>query len=40
MVWATLDGLTRLVTVEQVARERGVPVDSIPFRARQEVARG
>jgi small subunit ribosomal protein S5 len=40
MVWATLDGLTRLVTVEQVARERDVPVESIPFRARQEVARG
>jgi len=40
MVWATLDGLTGLVTAEQVARERDVPVDTIPFRPRQEVARG
>jgi small subunit ribosomal protein S5 len=39
MVWATVDGLTRLVTAEQVARERGVPVESIPFRGRQEVTR-
>jgi len=40
MVWATLDGLTNLVTAEQVARERDVPVDSIAFRPRQEVVRG
>ena len=40
MVWATVDGLTKLVTVEQVARERDVPVESIPFRGRQEVVRG
>jgi small subunit ribosomal protein S5 len=39
MVWATMDGLTRMVTVEQVARERGVEPDTIPFRARQETAR-
>jgi hypothetical protein len=39
MVWATMDGLTSLVTVEQVARERGVDPESIPFRARQEAAR-
>jgi small subunit ribosomal protein S5 len=39
MVWATMDGLTKMVTVEQVARERGLEVDSIPFRARQETAR-
>jgi small subunit ribosomal protein S5 len=40
MVWATIDGLNHMVTVEQVARERDVPVESIPFRGRQEVARG
>jgi small subunit ribosomal protein S5 len=39
MVWATMDGLTRMVTVEQVARERGIEVDTIPFRPRQETAR-
>ncbi|MDH4352124.1 MAG: 30S ribosomal protein S5, partial [Gemmatimonadota bacterium] len=32
MVWATVDGLTHLVTAEQVARERDVPVESIHFR--------
>jgi len=40
MVWATLDGLTNLVTAEQVARERDISVDSIAFRPRQEVVRG
>jgi small subunit ribosomal protein S5 len=40
MVWATVDGLQRLVTQEQVARERDLPVDAIPFRPRQEVSRG
>ena len=40
MVWATMDGLGHLVTAEQVARERDVPLDTIPFRPRQEVARG
>lgn len=40
MVWATIDGLSHLVTADQVARERDVPVDTIPFRPRQEVARG
>jgi small subunit ribosomal protein S5 len=39
MVWATMDGLTKMVTVEQVARERGVDPETIPFRARQETAR-
>jgi small subunit ribosomal protein S5 len=39
MVWATMDALTHLVTVEQVARERDVDPASIPFRARQEVVR-
>jgi small subunit ribosomal protein S5 len=39
MVWATMDGLTKMVTVEQVARERGVEPESIGFRPRQETAR-
>jgi small subunit ribosomal protein S5 len=34
MVRATMDGLTRLTTVEQVARERGVDAASIPYRSR------
>lgn len=37
MVRATMDGLSRLVTAKQVARERGIEVDQIPFRGRQEV---
>ena len=36
MVRATMDGLGQLVSVKQVARERGVETDQIPFRARQE----
>jgi small subunit ribosomal protein S5 len=40
MVWATMHGLGALVTADQVARERDVAVDTIPFRPRQEVARG
>jgi small subunit ribosomal protein S5 len=40
MVWATIEGLRQLVTVEQVARERDVEAASIPFRPRQEVVRG
>jgi ribosomal protein S5 len=36
MVWATMDGLRRLVTVEQVARERGVEVSEIGYQPRQE----
>jgi small subunit ribosomal protein S5 len=40
MVWATMDGLRQLVTVEQMARERDVTVESIQFRPRQEVVRG
>jgi small subunit ribosomal protein S5 len=39
MVWATVNGLQRLVTVEQVARERDLPVESLQFKARQEVTR-
>jgi small subunit ribosomal protein S5 len=37
MVRATMDGLAQLTSVKQIARERGVEVDQIPFRARQEV---
>jgi small subunit ribosomal protein S5 len=38
VVWATLNGLTSLVTREQVARERGVEPAEIHYRARQEPA--
>jgi small subunit ribosomal protein S5 len=34
MVRAAMDGLTQLTTVEQVARERGIDVASIPYRSR------
>jgi len=37
MVRATLDGFAQLVTVKQLAKERGIEADQIPFRARQEV---
>jgi small subunit ribosomal protein S5 len=37
MVRATLDGLMQLVTARQVARERGVELDQIAYRAPQEV---
>lgn len=36
MVRATMDGLTRLTTARRVARERGVELDAIPYKARQE----
>jgi small subunit ribosomal protein S5 len=36
MVRATMDGLKRLTTARRVARERGVELDAIPYRARQE----
>ena len=36
VVRATMDGLGRLVTARQVARERGIEADRIPFRGRQE----
>jgi len=39
MVWATMDGLTRLTTARRVAKERGVEVEAIPYKARQEAAR-
>ncbi len=36
MVRATMKGLSQLTSVKQIARERGIEVDQIPFRARQE----
>ncbi len=36
MVRATMDGLTRLVSVAQIARERGVDPSEIGYRPRQE----
>jgi small subunit ribosomal protein S5 len=35
MVWATVDGLHRLVTAEMVARERRIDVSEIDYRPRQ-----
>jgi small subunit ribosomal protein S5 len=40
VVRAALDGLASLVTVERVARERGIEVASLPYRSRQEAAHG
>jgi len=40
MVRAAMDGLLRLTTPRRVARERGVEVEAIPYRARQESTRG
>ena len=40
MVRATMNGLTRLTTARRVAKERGVEVEAIPYKARQEAARG
>ena len=40
MVRATLDALERLTTPKRVAKERGIEVDAIHYRARQEVAHG
>ncbi len=36
MVRATMDGLERLTTARRVAKERGVELEAIPYRARQE----
>ena len=36
MVWATVDGLHRLLTPEQAARERGIEVSEIDYRPRQK----
>jgi small subunit ribosomal protein S5 len=34
MVRATMDGLTRLTTVEQIARERGIEPSSLHYKSR------
>ncbi|MFN0180691.1 MAG: 30S ribosomal protein S5 [Gemmatimonadales bacterium] len=36
MVRATITGLRELVSVRQIARERGIEVDALPYRPRQE----
>ncbi len=36
MVRATMAGLRSLVSVKQVARERGIEVDALPYKPRQE----
>jgi small subunit ribosomal protein S5 len=38
MVRATVDGLKRLTTARRVAKERGVELEAIHYRARQEAA--
>ncbi|HEY6208363.1 MAG TPA: 30S ribosomal protein S5 [Gemmatimonadales bacterium] len=40
MVRATLDALERLTTPKRVAKERGIEVDAIHYRARQELTHG
>ncbi len=40
MVRATMDGLTRLTTARRIAKERGIEVEAIPYKARQEAAHG
>jgi small subunit ribosomal protein S5 len=40
MVRATMDGLTRLTTARRVAKERGVELEAIHYKARQEAAHG
>ncbi|HUL04193.1 MAG TPA: 30S ribosomal protein S5 [Gemmatimonadales bacterium] len=40
MVRAAMDGLLRLTTQRRVARERGVELEEIHYRARQETTRG
>jgi len=40
MVRATMDGLTRLTTARRVAKERGIEVEAIPYKARQEAVHG
>lgn len=39
-VRATMDGLQRLTTARRVAKERGIEVEAIPYKARQEAAHG
>jgi small subunit ribosomal protein S5 len=40
VVRAAMDGLQRLTTARRVARERGIEVETIPYKARQEAAHG
>jgi small subunit ribosomal protein S5 len=40
VVRAAMDGLSQLVTVERIARERGIEVSSLPYKARQGAAHG
>ena len=40
MVRATMDGLARLTTPRRVAKERGVELDTIAYKPRQEAVRG
>ena len=40
VVRAAMDGLSHLVTVERIARERGIEVAALPYKARQEAAHG
>lgn len=40
MVRATMDGLTHLTTARRVAKERGVEIEAIHYKARQEATRG
>jgi small subunit ribosomal protein S5 len=40
MVRATMNGLTRLTTARRVAKERGVELEEIHYKSRQEAAHG
>ena len=40
MVRATMDGLRSMVSVGQVARERQIEVEGLPYRARQQSGLG
>lgn len=40
VVRATMDGLSKLITARRVARERGVDVETIHYKARQEATHG
>ncbi len=40
MVRATMEGLRSLVSVAQIARERQIEVEALPYRARQDIAPG
>ena len=40
MVRATMEGLRSLVSVSQVARERQIEPEGLPYRARQDISPG